>query len=237
MEGCTLGIYVPSYRRSNKILTYHLLEYCTYMVRKSEEQAYREAGVENIWAVDDELINRGDKAYFYIAEHAPEDIIVVADDDIEDFQYLLVQSEQLGCDKETITSEIERIGQILFDLNLGLAFIPPNCIPCNYSQEFAFKGIPGAVKWFNRNVFKAKLDEKVSHNFDIDMVLQELLVNRICLMPKYFYDKGFVDVNEGGNSNRLRAEQLASITTMQAKWGKYFGYVDNKNKPRINVKR
>ena len=60
MEGCTLGIYVPSYRRSSKILTYHLLEYCTYMVRKSEEQAYREAGVENIWAVDDELIDGGD---------------------------------------------------------------------------------------------------------------------------------------------------------------------------------
>ncbi len=237
MEGCTLGIYVPSYRRSSKILTYHLLEYCTYMVRESEEQAYREAGVENIWAVDDELIDGGDKAYFYIAEHAPEDIIVVADDDIEDFRYLLSDVEPLGCDKETITAEIERIGQMLFDLHLGLAFIPPNCIPYNYTQEFSFKGVPGAVKWFNRNVFKAKLDEKVSENFDIDMVLQELLVNRVCLMPKYFYDKGLIDVNEGGNSDRVRQTQLASLTNMQAKWGKYFSYDSTKNKPRIEVKR
>ena len=77
----------------------------------------------------------------------------------------------------------------------------------------------------------------MSENFDIDMVLQELLVNRVCLMPKYFYDKGLIDVNEGGNSDRVRQTQLASLTNMQAKWGKYFSYDSTKNKPRIEVKR
>ena len=237
MREVSLKVYVPSYRRSNRILTYHLFEECTYMVRKSEEQAYRDAGVENIWAVDDCLIDDGAKAYFYIIENAPEDIIVIADDDIEDFRYMLDEVVPIGKDKEIIQSEIERIGQLLYDLKVGMAYIGPNAIPYMYDREFAFKGIPGAVKWFNRSVFKGKLDRNVIENFDIDIIMQELLHNRITLYPKYLYDKGMIDVNEGGNSDRKRKEQLDSITNMKTKWGKYFDYNLEKNKPKINVDR
>ena len=235
----TLGIYVPSYKRSNRILTYHLFEKCKYLVRKSEEKAYLAAGIspDDLWAVEDEYIDSGSKAYMYVVHNAPEDIIVVADDDIEDFRYMLKEVVSIERDVEIITSEIERIGQIVYDLGIGLAFIPPNAIPYEYDREFSFKGIPGAVKWFNRNVYKAKYDDTVSENFDIDIILQELLLNRICLMPKYFYDKGKIDVNAGGNSERKRKDQLASITNMKAKWGKYFDFNEAKNKPIINVTR
>ena len=235
----SFGIYVPSYKRSNRILTYHLIEKCTYMVRESEKQAYLDAGIkeEDLWSVQDEFINSGEKAYFYIIENAPEEIIVIADDDIEDFRYMLDTVENIGCDKEIITSELERIAQIIYDLKIGHAFIGPNAIPYMYDREFAFKGIPGAVKWYNRSVFKGKLDPKVVENFDIDIILQELLHNRICLYPKYLYDKGQIDVNAGGNSSRRRQDQLDSIINMQAKWGRYFDYDLNKNKPKINVDR
>ncbi len=235
----TLGIYVPSYKRSHRILTYNLFEKCTYLVRKSQAEDYLNAGIakDDLWAVDDELIDDGCKAYMYIVNNAPEDIVVVADDDIEDFRYMLSEVVPIEGNKEIITSEIERIGQIMYDLKIGLGFIPPNAIPYEYDREFAFKGIPGAVKWFNKRVFKAKYDDKVSENFDIDIILQELLINRICLMPKYFYDKGKIDVTEGGNSERKRKDQLASITNMKAKWGKYFDFNEKKNKPIINVAR
>ena len=45
----TLGIYVQSYHRYNKILTQDLLEQCVYVVRASEAELYRKAGVENVW--------------------------------------------------------------------------------------------------------------------------------------------------------------------------------------------
>lgn len=238
-EEVSLGIYVPSYRRSDRILTYHLFEKCTYMVRESEKKAYLAAGIkeEDLWAVKDEFIDSGEKAYFYIIENAPDDIIVVADDDIEDFRYMLSEVVDIGKDKEVITSEVERIGQIMYDLKIGHAFIGPNAIPYMYDREFAFKGIPGSVKWYNKEVFKGKLDENVVENFDIDIIMQELLVNRICLYPKYLYDKGQIDVNAGGNSSRKRQDQLDSITNMKTKWGKYFDYDLNKNKPKINVDR
>ena len=219
-------------------MTQNCFEKCTYMVRKSEAPMYKANGVENIWEVDDELINSGSKAYFYIINNAPDDVIVIADDDIADFQYMLDTVRPIGDNKEVITDEIYRIAQLVYDLKVGFAFISPNCIPYEYDKEFGFYGIPGSVKWINRTVFKAKLDPKVSENFDIDLVLQELLVNRICLYPKYLHDKGGKkDVTSGGNSDRKRQAQLDSLHNMRIKWGRYFKYDQNKNKPKINVER
>ena len=70
----TLGIYVQSYHRYNKILTQDLLEDCTYVVRKSEEQLYLNAGVKKVWAAPDEEVNNAIKTYWWIVDNAPEDI-------------------------------------------------------------------------------------------------------------------------------------------------------------------
>ena len=68
-------------------------------------------------------------------------------------------------------------------------------------------------------------------------MLQELAVNRITLSPKYLYDKGVIDKNAGGNSERKRRDQIASVNNMKAKWGKYFDFNFKQNKPIINVSR
>ena len=235
----TFAIYVPSYKRSDRILTYNLFEKCTYLVRESEKQAYLKAGIseKDLWAVEDSLIDSGSKAYFYIINNAPEDVFAIADDDIEDMRYMLREVENINKDVEIITSEMYRIAQMLLDLDIGFGYVGVNAIPYNYDREFCWKQIPGAIKWFNRSKFIAKRDEKVTENFDIDLILQELAVNRITLSPKYLYDKGIIDKNAGGNSERKRNDQLASINNMKAKWGKYFDFNFSKNKPVINVKR
>lgn len=238
MEELKVGIYVPSYKRSNKIRTEKLFESCTYLVRESERQAYENAGVKNIWAVPDEEIDSGTKAYYYIINNAKDDVIVIADDDINDFQYLLDINVPLCKNVELITDEIYRLAQLVYDLDIGLGMLPPNCIPYYYTQEFAWFGIPGAVKFINKAKFCAKLDTKVEENFDIDMVMQELYKNRITLFCKYLYDIGEpMDKTAGGNSERVRNDQLASLTNMKLKWGKFFDYNEKSNKPKINVKR
>ena len=85
----SLGIYVQSYHRYNKILTQDLLERCTYVVRESEAELYRKAGVENVWAAPDGEVNNAIRTYWWIVDHAPEDIVFIADDDIEDVMYRL----------------------------------------------------------------------------------------------------------------------------------------------------
>ena len=46
-----LGIYVMSYQRADKIKTWHVLNDCTYVVRSSEEQEYRRAGVDKLLVI------------------------------------------------------------------------------------------------------------------------------------------------------------------------------------------
>ena len=41
MSELTFGIYIPSYRRAETCCAHKLLEYGTYVVRKSEETAYK----------------------------------------------------------------------------------------------------------------------------------------------------------------------------------------------------
>ena len=40
-----------SYRRSNKILTKDLLEYCVYVVREEEAEAYMNAGITEMLVI------------------------------------------------------------------------------------------------------------------------------------------------------------------------------------------
>ena len=233
----TLGIYVQSYHRYNKILTQDLLEHCTYVARASEEAEYRKAGVSNVLAAPDDEVNNAIRTYWWIIDHAPEDIVFVADDDIEDVMYRLDDTTRLNKDKETIMAEIERIAQLMVDLDIGYACIDATGIPYGYDGEFAFKGTSGSMKWVYKKVLKARPDERCKYNYDLDLVLQELLLNRIILKPRYIICKDYQDVNAGGDSSKLRQDQIDSIENMKRKWGKYFAYDYKKNRPRIRVQR
>lgn len=236
MEELKLGIYVPSYGRAATTKTFELLEYCTYVVRKSQEADYRARGIQNIWAVEDSEIDNLVKVSNYIVDHAPEDIIFTIDDDVENFIYRLDKNEKLT-DKETIMAEIERIAQIMLDLRIGFGAEDAAETPWNYVSEFAFKGTTGAMRWFNKKVYKSKFREEVYHNCDLDVMLNELLLNRITLKPMYFCVKSGTDTNSGGNSSKKRKEQEDCVLDMKRKWGKYFDYDFKTNKPAIRVPR
>lgn len=236
-ESVSFNIYVPSYKRYDRIITKNILNYCTYVVRKSEEQLYRDAGVDNLIAVEDEEINSMVKVFQWIIDNAKEDVFVYIDDDIQDLIYRLDKNEDIG-DPDKVTAEIERIGQIIYDLGIGMAGTDVTPRPFGYDREFAFTGIVGGLVWINKAVYKAKIDTSVEFNDDCDKVLQELLHNRIILKPKYLCMKTTVDMNSGGSQDyKTRQGQIDSIQNMKIKWGKYFEYDFKKNTPKIMVKR
>ena len=236
LEETMFGIYVPSYKRAHTATTHRFLEYCTYVVRKSEEEAYRNAGIQNLLAVDDKKICGLTEVNQWLIDNAPEDVIAILDDDIHHFYYRLETNRSIE-DPVLITSELERIAQLLVDLQIGFAATDATTRPFSYDAEFAFKGSAGAVRWINRPVFKARCVKELEYNYDLDLVLQELLINRVILKPKYFCSKGLTDVNDGGASSKDRGDQVASVELMKAKWGKYFGYNYKNNTPYIYVPR
>lgn len=162
--GITFNIYVMSYQRPHKIMTKNCLEYCTYVVREEEADAYRNAGIDDMLVIPkDATLECGGKVHsfmstlYWIIENTPEDVIFVADDDIKRFCYRLdnytaITAENYPDWKERTCDEILRIGQLLYDLNLGLAFDNPQMALYVYDKEFCFKGMPGHVRWINKKV-------------------------------------------------------------------------------------
>ena len=47
MKELSLGVYIASYKGADTCTTHNLLEYSTYVVRKSEEEEYRANGIKN----------------------------------------------------------------------------------------------------------------------------------------------------------------------------------------------
>jgi hypothetical protein len=230
-------IYIPSYKRAKTICTHKLLEYYTVVVRESEYDEYREViPEENLWAVPDGEIDNIVKVVNYIVDHAPEDVICMIDDDIKNMVYRLESNVPLT-DPEIITSEFERIAQLMVDLDIGYAATDATRTPWGYSAEYEFKGTSGGMRWFNKKCYKSRFLEEIGYCCDIDVVLHELLVNRIILKPKYLCTHGGTDTNAGGNSQKVREDQLASVNLMRQKWGKYYSFNEKTNKPRIAVKR
>ena len=233
------NIYCMSYRRPDRILTKHLFEYCTYVVREEEAELYRKAGIDDMMAIPTGEVVGFMSTLYWIIDHAKEDVIFVADDDIEKFVYRMDDTTYLEKDglpdKEKITSEVERIAQLIYDLGIGLAFDQPTIAPYAYDAEFHFVGMPGHIRWINRKALKATLDRTDPAVSDVDMMMQELLKNRIILQPRYLCVKAGMDVNKG--AERTRKEHLLLVEAMQNKWGRYYGYNHKRNIAVLNVKR
>ena len=237
----TFGIYIPSYKRARTCTAHLLLEYGTYVVRQSEYDEYVDALKDyadhiKVLGVDDEKICGLTEVNQWLIDNAPEQVIAILDDDIKHFFYRTLDTEELA-DPEIITSELERVGQLMADLDIGFGAVDATTRPWNYDAEFGWKGTAGSTRWVNRKVFKAKCKKELEYNYDLDVVLQELLYNRVILKPKYFCSKGETDTNAGGASEKRRDDQIACIKLMMSKWGKYFTYDFRKNVPHINVPR
>ena len=235
------NIYCMSYQRPNKILTKQLFEYCTYIVREKEADAYRHAGIDDMLVIPEGDVWNFMSTLYWLIQHALEDVIFIADDDIEKFVYRLDTTTYLELkdgspDKEKITSEVERIAQLIYDLDIGLAFDQSSIAPYAYTSEFSFIGMPGHIRWINRKALKAVYDRNDPAASDVDMMMQELLKNRIILQPKYLCVKAGMDLNAGGDL-RKRKEYLLFVDAMKNKWGKYYDYNYKRNIAFIRVKR
>ncbi len=62
MKNRMFNIYVPSYGRAATTKTFKLLEYCTYVVRKSQEEEYRARGIETMMLTISYIVPRRTKS-------------------------------------------------------------------------------------------------------------------------------------------------------------------------------
>ena len=242
-ERGTIGLYIPSYKRYNNIMTHNILPNAIYVVRDTEKDKYVEAlgGREEIvWACPDDEINSLAKVRQYIIDNAKEDVIIEIDDDISSIEIISGEiSNKLN--EEEILNEFEKISQLIVDLNIGHAsLLMGSAKPLSYQGDFKFVGLTGGVCWFNKKDMKGKYvtDGTTYTKEDQDFVLQELLLNRIILCPQYLGMHNKCDVNSGGNNTNKNVNAIKkTVDAMQNKWGKYFEHNYKNNNSKVNVKR
>jgi len=238
-SGKTVGIYVPSYKRHDKILTANNIGGCTYLVRESEAEQYRSALPKDIGIITakDNEINSLGKVRQWIIDNAKEDIIIQLDDDISYLAYNLKENYIPITDKETVINELLRISQIIDDLNLGMASMSMTTDVRKHNSEFLFKGVIGIVNWFNRACIKGKYEQEII-KIDLDFMLQELLYNRIIIVPDYLGVKATYDKNKGGNNTQKTKQRLIDANNyLKVKWGKHFDFDYKTNQSKVHVKR
>lgn len=236
----TFNIYCMSFRRPNKIMTKNLLEYCTYVVREEEAEAYKASGIDDMLVIPDGAVFNFMSTLYWIIANTPEDVIFVADDDIERFVYRMEYSRKIECDDhtpdiETATAEVERIAQLIYDLNIGFAFEQPTLAIYAYDGPFHFVGMPGHIRWINKRALKATFDPKDPASSDVDMMMQEVLYNRIILQSRYLCVRAGMDVNAGAIQSRQM--HIDHVEALKNKWGRYYTYNYNRNVARIHVLR
>ena len=96
----------------------------------------------------------------------------------------------------------------------------------------------GGIYWYNKECYKAKNDDKADCKEDVDKILQELMYNRIILMPKYLAMYVKTDTNEGGDNINKNSKVIRVCNEyMKLKWGKYYTFDDKKNTVTIKVPR
>lgn len=232
----SFNIYIASYNRWETATVHKWLEYCTYVVRESQADEYRKLGAD-VLGVPDEEINSFVKVQNWLIDNAPEDMICVLDDDIENFIYRLDQNEKITS-PEIVTAELERIAQLAVDLDIALMGSCITAVPYGYTREFNFSGMIGPIRMYNRALIKARYIPMPFFT-DTDFALQELLLNRIILRPNYFVTDAKIETNAGGmNARRTKQIQVETFdTVMKPKWGRYVSFNPKKNVTSINVKR
>lgn len=237
-SGLSIGFYIPSYNRfDGAIPTLELIEDPTLVVRKSQEKEYKRFGVK-VWAVPDEEIDSLAKVRQYIIDNAPEDLVVQLDDDISFMAYVFKDNYEPIRDKERCTYELTRWGQMIADLGLGVAASQMNHNVMQVNAEFIWKGCVGGVLVFNRECMKSRYDTNVRFSCDIDMMLQELLANRIILVPSYMGIHSEYDRNKGGNNDQKTMDRRkAQVEYLRNKWGSHYAFNFKSNRPKIHVKR
>lgn len=238
-QSISFNIYIMSYSRPDVMMTEKLVEYSTLVVREDEADEYRKYGDANLLVIPKGEAHDFASTFFGIVNNTPEDVICILDDDIKSFCYRQDVYLPLKGDSgiEITTSEIERIGQLLYDLNLGLAFSCMTGALFAYDREFAFKGMPGPVRWVNKNAFKAKYNPNDAAAGDIDIALQELLMNRVVLQEKFLFAANHQNEIIGKNEVLERSDHVNYVHAMKNKWGKYYSYDFKKNEARIKVSR
>ena len=223
-------IYCPTYKRAEICKTHKYLKNITYVVRESEKEDYKNVH-ENLWIVPDSAQGNLSRIRNYILDNAPEENIILLDDDIKHFgRYNCNKSVKLN-EKEVYNMIQEGI-QLAEDLDVvywGLNCLSDKGAYREYTP-FGFTSYIGGPFQAHRNN-TLRYDEVIFLKEDYDMSLQVLNKHRKNLrLNMYHYVCEQATLKGGCADYRNVKREKEQNDLLQKKWGNKIVRFDKSNK-------
>lgn len=225
-------IYSPSYKRAEICKTHKYLPQVTYVVRESEAEDYKKVH-DNLWIVPDSAQGNIARIRNYILDNAPEDNIILMDDDIKYFGRFNGNKHK-KLDSGEVTDMIMEGIQLADDLDIklwGLNLLQDKGAYREYTPFGTCQMVLGPFCGHRNN--DIRYDERIYLKEDYDMSLQVLNKYRKTLrMNMYHYVCDQATLKGGCAESRNVQREMEHIEMLQKKWGTKIVKLDNSNKSK-----
>jgi len=223
-------IYAPTYKRSNLCRTHEYLSEVVYVVRESEAKDY-EGVHDKLWIVPDSAQGNLCRIRNYILDHAPENNILLIDDDIKYFG-------RWNGNSSVRLNELETYNMIQegFKLaeDLDVVFWGLNCLADKgayreYTPFGTCQYIGGPFQAHRKN--DLRYDEVIYLKEDYDMTIQVLNAYRKNLRMNMYHYVCDQNTLAGGCAEYRNVErEMEHNEMLQKKWGSKIVRFDKSNK-------
>lgn len=218
-----IGIYAPSYRRPGQTTTQAMFPRCTYVVAESEAPAYEAAGAR-IWAVPDAAQGNLCRIRNYILDHAPEDLIVLLDDDFQHIGRICKSRPYFRDfpDPDSFYAFLENGFRIALDANVYLWGINPVADRLAYRVYTPFSTVSyiGGPFQAVRRETPLRYDENLPLKEDYDFTLQHLNHHRrVWRFNAYSYRVRQHEQAGGCAAYRTLQREHEQFQALRRKWG------------------
>lgn len=229
-----IGYYSPSYKRPNGVITQRRYSEVIYVVRESDADDYINNG-HKCWVVPDSAQGSVCRIRNYILDNAPEEKIVLMDDDISGIGKWERQIERV-LDEDDFYQFCE-IGFIMAE-DLGVKYWGMNLLMDKGAYReytpFSLKSvILGPFQAFNN--LDLRYDENLPLKEDYDLSLQVLNKYRKTLRFNAYHYIAKQHTNLGGCADyRTREREKEQMDLLIKKWGSDIVKIDKKSNGDIN---
>ncbi len=229
-----IGYYSPSYKRPNGVITQRRYSEVIYVVRESDADDYINNG-HKCWVVPDSAQGNVSRIRNYILDNAPEEKIVLMDDDISGIGKWERQTKKV-LDEYDFYQFCE-IGFIMAE-DLGVKYWGMNLLMDKGAYReytpFSFKSvILGPFQAFNN--LDLRYDENLPLKEDYDLSLQVLNKYRKTLRFNAYHYIAKQHTNLGGCADyRTREREKEQMDLLIKKWGSDIVKIDEKSNGDIN---
>ena len=228
-----MQVVILSRGRSRSISTHKLLPGAVLVVPKGERKKYEYTGL-SIRTIPDKIVGLG-PVRNWVLDHFKENIIVMADDDIDTLYCMTGKLIRRIEDPEIVYQVICQAAHCALDLGTSVFGFNQAWDVRKYREPFSFSGWAGGVIGVTGR--ELRFMEQQKFRVDVDYFLQALLKDRVIWKDERFSFSQAREKNLGGNSIYRTSEALeAEIRKLKNKWGKYFSYRQTKSGENTQVK-